>query len=129
MASTRPGATTLDFETFWRWLLGHYGCIAAAGGPGCALHDHPDLHWRFAEEADGTCSVLLQRGKDTLAELAFAASDVSHVLVTAEGDETDEDATRFECLGAAEGQTSLIAYFVLTHGYAPAATPPERWTH
>ena len=129
MASPRPDTTTLDFETFWHWLLGHHGCVLAAGGPTCALHDHLDLHWRFAEEADGTCSVLLQRGKDTLAELAFAAAEVSHVLVMAEGDAGEEDATRFECVGSVDGQPALVAYFVLSHGYAPAAAAPERWTH
>ena len=36
-------ATTISFDTFWRWLGGHVNCILRAGTPEAVLFDHEDF--------------------------------------------------------------------------------------
>ena len=40
--------TTLSFDEFWEWLMGHPNCILRAGTPGTILFDDEDFYWHLA---------------------------------------------------------------------------------
>ena len=71
--------TTLDFETFWKWLTTHPNCILRAGTPESVLYDDEDLHWHFAQEGDGTLLVQTLRGKRLLAEFFLDGERIAYV--------------------------------------------------
>ena len=40
--------TTLSFDEFWEWLMGHPNCILRAGTPDTILFDDEDFYWHLA---------------------------------------------------------------------------------
>ena len=117
---------SLPIDEFWSWLGAHYNCILRAGGPGYAIFDQPDVHWRLGEDPDGILFAQLVRGKETTAELFFNPADVLYVQPIPE----EEDQMLFELIGGPEGQTGAIGHFLMTHSYDENDGPQKRaWTH
>ena len=72
-------ATTLSFETFWRWLNAHVNCILRAGTPEAVLFDHEDFHWTVTDEDEHTKVVQVARGKELVGELVVFPAEITYV--------------------------------------------------
>ena len=105
--------TTLDFESFWKWLITHPNCILRAGTPESVLYDDEDLHWHFAQENDGTLLVQTLRGKRLLAEFFLDGARIAYVQ---EVPDEDSDEHTFELVSEIGSDTYSTYFFVVTHG-------------
>lgn len=119
-------ATTLTFETFWRWLNAHVNCILRAGTPEAVLFDHEDFHWTITDEDEHTKVVQVARGKELVGELVVFPAEISYVQ--AEPAETEGEFL-FECVVEGENAREVAYHFVMAHEYETAEHKSEKWTH
>lgn len=105
---------TLDFESFWRWLVTHPNCIIRAGTPDSVLYDDEDLHWYFVQESDGTLVVQMLRGKRLLGEFFLDGERVAYVQVVP-GEDSEEHT--FELVSEIGSDNYASYFFVMTHGF------------
>lgn len=136
MASTTkrmtPVASTLTFEKFWTWLVGHVNCIVRAGTPEVVLFDHDDFHWTILSEDDTTRVVQLARGKELVGELVVFPSEIAYVQ-TEPGEAEGEFV--FDCVIETESAREVAYHFVMAHEYEAAEHPRggggggDKWTH
>lgn len=113
---------TLDFDSFWSWLLAHPNCILRAGSADSVLYDDQDLHWHFASEGPEQLSVQVIRGKRLMGELMVEPERVTYV----QGSTGDQEGEYIFELVSETDRDHLVAYFfVLSHGYdhEPSTTP------
>ena len=61
--------TTLSFDEFWEWLMGHPNCILRAGTPDTILFDDEDFYWHLAGTGVEPRVVQVLRGKRLIGEL------------------------------------------------------------
>ncbi|MDH3744722.1 MAG: hypothetical protein OES47_06445 [Acidobacteriota bacterium] len=121
-----PEPITLDFETFWNWLLTHPNCILRAGTPEAVVYDDDDLHWHFAEESSETLLVQVMRGKRFVGEILLQPEQVTYVQGT-EGEQEGEYA--FELVAESEKGRFAVYFFVLTHGFDEQGTLHKERVH
>jgi hypothetical protein len=107
-------ATTLPFETFWPWLMGHPNCIIRAGTPEAVLYDDEDLHWHFTREEPGTLVVQVLRGKLLVGELLLAPDQIAFVQGIP-GEREHEYV--FELMTETAEESFASYFFVLIHGF------------
>jgi hypothetical protein len=119
LESALDSPQTLDFETFWNWLVGHPNCILRAGTPEAVLYDDEDFHWHFASEEGDTLLIQVLRGKRLLGELLLEPEQVAYVEASA-GDQDGEHV--FELVSESESERVVAFFFVLAHAYQ-AETP------
>lgn len=120
-------ATTLSFERFWSWLVGHPNCIVRAGTPDAILYDDDDLHWHFGSESPELRVVQLIRGKRLMGELLVQPDLVAYVQ-SYEGDHEEEFV--FELVAENERERSAVYFFVLAHDFdEPGPTAHGRAVH
>jgi hypothetical protein len=119
-------ATTLSFETFWRWLNAHVNCILRAGTPEAVLFDHEDFHWTVTDEDEHTKVVQVARGKELVGELVVFPAEITYVQ--AEPAETEGEFL-FECVVEGENAREVAYHFVMAHEYETAEHKSEKWTH
>jgi hypothetical protein len=119
-------ATTLAFETFWRWLNAHVNCILRAGTPEAVLFDHEDFHWTVTDEDEHTKVVQVARGKELVGELVVFPAEITYVQ--AEPAETEGEFL-FECVVEGENAREVAYHFVMAHEYETAEHKSEKWTH
>ena len=113
---------TLDFQTFWRWLVVHPNCILRAGTPEAVLYDDDDLHWHFAMENERTLLIQVLRGKRLVGELLLEPEQVAYVEAVSQ-EQPDEHT--FELITEAENDRFAAFFFVLVHGYDPGESEAE----
>ena len=119
-------ATTLQFDTFWRWLSGHVNCILRAGTPEAVLFDHEDFHWTLLTEDDATHVVQLSRGKELVGELVVFPAEISYIQM--EPSESEGE-WLFECVVEGENAREVAYHFVMAHEYDVVEHKSEKWTH
>jgi hypothetical protein len=127
-----PVASTLTFEKFWTWLVGHVNCIVRAGTPEVVLFDHDDFHWTILSEDETTRVVQLARGKELVGELVVFPSEIAYVQ-TEPGEQEGEFV--FDCVIETESAREVAYHFVMAHEYEAADHPRsspgggDKWTH
>ncbi len=121
-----PEPITLDFDSFWGWLVTHPNCILRAGTPEAVLYDDDDLHWHFASESPETLLVQVMRGKRFVGELLLQPEQVSYVQGT-EAEQEGEYA--FELVAENEKGRFAVYFFVLTHGFDEEGTLHKERVH
>ena len=119
-------ATTLSFDTFWRWLSGHVNCILRAGTPEAVLFDHEDFHWTVVEEDENTKVIQLARGKELVGEMIVFPQEIAYVQT--EPSEAEGE-WMFECVIEGENAREVAYHFVMAHEYETAEHKTEKWTH
>ena len=119
-------ATTLSFDTFWRWLSGHVNCILRAGTPEAVLFDHEDFHWTVVEEDENTKVVQVARGKELVGEMIVFPAEIAYVQT--EPSEAEGE-WMFECVIEGENAREVAYHFVMAHEYETAEHKTEKWTH
>ncbi|MEM1249673.1 MAG: hypothetical protein AAGK22_25080 [Acidobacteriota bacterium] len=115
-------AHTLEFETFWDWLLLHPNCILRAGTLTAILCDDDDLHWQFSTE-DEAYYVQAIRGKRLIGEIMIEPDPVSYVQVQ-ESDRQGE--WIFELIAENQNERYPAYFFVMTHGLDDDEEPQGR---
>lgn len=105
---------TLQFDTFWNWLVTHPNCILRAGTPEAVIYDDDDLHWHFATEGATTLLVQVLRGKRLMGELLMDPEQITYVQGVAGQHEDDHV---FELISETEKDRIVAYFFVLAHAY------------
>lgn len=124
--STTSPATTIPFDKFWTWLQAHANCILRAGTPDTLLFDHDDYHWHLGAEDEFTLIVQLVRGKDLVAEMLLAASEIAYVQYEL----TPTEEYIFECVVESESACEVAYHFVMAHDFEEMdSSSTRRWTH
>lgn len=105
--------STISFDDFWEWIVGHPDCIVRAGIQNAVIYDDDDYHWHFAQDDADTYLVQALRGKRLVGEFAVSRQRVAYVQGLA-GDQEGE--VLFEAVAADEAETPLVFFFVMSHG-------------
>ena len=71
--------TTLSFDEFWEWLMGHPNCILRAGTPDTILFDDEDFYWHLAGTGVEPRVVQVVRGKRLIGELLLEPGRITCV--------------------------------------------------
>ena len=71
--------TTLSFDEFWEWLMGHPNCILRAGTPDTILFDDEDFYWHLAGTGVEPRVVQVLRGKRLIGELLLEPGRINYV--------------------------------------------------
>ena len=114
--------TTLEFESFWSWMVQHPNCLLRVETPDAVLYDDADLHWYLGDDGNGLVAQAI-RGKRLVGEIFV---DVERVAYVQDAGEVREGEHQFELVSESK-QDRYVAYaFVLTHGMEaePAAHGP-----
>jgi hypothetical protein len=127
LKSANSPATTIPFDKFWAWLQAHANCILRAGTPDTLLFDHDDYHWHLGAEDEFTLIVQLVRGKDLVAEMLLAATEIAYVQY----EPTPTEEFIFECVLENETAREVAYHFVMAHDFEEMTdtSSSRRWTH
>lgn len=112
---TETGAT-LPFERFWDWVQDHTNCLLSVGTEESWLYDNDSLHWVLFSEDNGSPVVQLILGKRLVGEMVLDTTDLMHVQVMADPENTEEGYFLFKVLGGARSAPRVRYTFQLTHG-------------
>ena len=106
--------TTLSFDEFWEWLMGHPNCILRAGTPDTILFDDEDFYWHLAGTGVEPRVVQVLRGKRLIGELLLEPERITCV----EGRAGEHDGEFvFQLISEAPRERRSPYFFVLPHGY------------
>ena len=114
--------TTLAFEDFWQWLLGHHNCILRAGTPEMILYDEDEFHWNLTGNGSENRVVQVVWGKRLLGELEVDPDRVTCV-VGVPGEHEGEGL--FELISDTPQGRATIYFFILDHGYEENEETPR----
>ena len=106
--------TTLSFDEFWEWLMGHPNCILRAGTPDTILFDDEDFYWHLAGTGVEPRVVQVLRGKRLIGELLLEPERIT--CVEGEAGEHDGEFV-FQLISETPRERLAPYFFVLPHGY------------
>ncbi len=104
--------TTLEFESFWAWLIEHPNCLVRVETPDSVLYDDTDLHWFVGTDGDMLVAQAI-RGKRLVGEIFVDRERVAYVQ---DGGDLNEGEHVFELISETKDHRFVAYAFVLTHG-------------